>query len=189
MSQKPHSTAFQTATAASKSCRDNGRMDIGADCGFSLLSKEKFHNFGVLYHSVMRKIVINGVGDLDRAAQEFLRLTYGVRIYAFYGSMGAGKTTFISALCRVLGVGDEVSSPTFTIVNEYRSGDGRAVYHFDFYRIEKLQEVLDIGYGEYMDSDGICLMEWPEKIEAILPEDTLRVHIAELPDGSRSVTF
>lgn len=164
-------------------------MDIGADCGFSLLPKEKFHNFGVLYHSVMRKIVINGVGDLDRAAREFLRLTDGVRIYAFYGSMGAGKTTFISALCRVLGVGDEVASPTFTIVNEYRAGNGRAVYHFDFYRIERLQEVLDIGYEEYMDSDGICLMEWPEKIEPILPEDTLRVHIAEQPDGSRSVTF
>ena len=164
-------------------------MDIGADCGFSLLPKEKFHNFGVLYHSVMRKIVINGVGDLDRVAREFLRLTDGVRIYAFYGSMGAGKTTFISALCRVLGVGDEVASPTFTIVNEYRAGNGRAVYHFDFYRIERLQEVLDIGYEEYMDSDGICLMEWPEKIEAILPEDTLRVHIAEQPDGSRSVTF
>lgn len=164
-------------------------MDIGADCGFSLLPKEKFHNFGVLYHSVMRKIVINGVGDLDRAAREFLRLTDGVRIYAFYGSMGAGKTTFISALCRVLGVGDEVASPTFTIVNEYRAGNGRAVYHFDFYRIERLQEVLDIGYEEYVDSDGLCLMEWPEKIEPILPEDTLRVHIAEQPDGSRSVTF
>ena len=136
-----------------------------------------------------RKIVINGVGDLDRAAREFLRLTDGVRIYAFYGSMGAGKTTFISALCRVLGVGDEVASPTFTIVNEYRAGNGRAVYHFDFYRIERLQEVLDIGYEEYVDSDGLCLMEWPEKIEPILPEDTLRVHIAEQPDGSRSVTF
>lgn len=164
-------------------------MDIGADCGFPLLPKEKIHNFGVLYHSVMRKIVINGVGDLDRAAREFLRLTDGVRIYAFYGSMGAGKTTFISALCRVLGVGDEVASPTFTIVNEYRAGNGRAVYHFDFYRIERLQEVLDIGYEEYVDSDGLCLMEWPEKIEPILPEDTLRVHIAEQPDGSRSVTF
>ena len=164
-------------------------MDIGADCGFPLLPKEKFHNFGVLYHSVMRKIVINGVGDLDRAAREFLRLTDGVRIYAFYGSMGAGKTTFISALCRVLGVGDEVASPTFTIVNEYRAADGRAVYHFDFYRIEKLQEVLDIGYEEYIDSDGLCLMEWPEKIEDILPEDTLKVHIEEQPDGSRSVTF
>ena len=137
-------------------------MDIGADCGFPLLPKEKFHNFGVLYHSVMRKIVINGVGDLDRAAREFLRL---------------------------MGVGDEVASPTFTIVNEYRAADGQAVYHFDFYRIEKLQEVLDIGYEEYIDSDGLCLMEWPEKIEDILPEDTLKVHIEEQPDGSRAVTF
>ncbi len=138
---------------------------------------------------VMGKIIIDGVDDLDRAAREFLKQTEGVRIYAFYGSMGAGKTTFISALCRVLGVGDEVASPTFTIVNEYRAADGQAVYHFDFYRIEKLQEVLDIGYEEYIDSDGLCLMEWPEKIEDILPEDTLKVHIEEQPDGSRSVTF
>ena len=137
----------------------------------------------------MGKIIIDGVEDLDRAAREFLKQTGGVRIYAFYGSMGAGKTTFISALCRVLGVGDEVASPTFTIVNEYRTADGQAVYHFDFYRIERLQEVLDIGYEEYIDSDGICLMEWPEKIEDILPEDTLKVHIEEQPDGSRVVTF
>ena len=101
----------------------------------------------------MGKIIIDGVDDLDRAAREF-------------------KTTFISAICRVLGVGDEVASPTFTIVNEYRSADGQVVYHFDFYRIERLQEVLDIGYEEYIDSDGICLMEWPEKIEDILPEKT-----------------
>lgn len=138
---------------------------------------------------VMGKIIIDGVDDLDRAAREFLKQTEGVRIYAFYGSMGAGKTTFISAICRVLGVGDEVASPTFTIVNEYRSADGQAVYHFDFYRIERLQEVLDIGYEEYIDSDGICLMEWPEKIEGLLPEDALRVSIAELPDGSREVVF
>ena len=122
-------------------------------------------------------------------AREFLRQTEGVRIYAFYGSMGAGKTTFISAICRVLGVGDEVASPTFTIVNEYRAADGQVVYHFDFYRIERLQEVLDIGYEEYIDSDGICLMEWPEKIEDILPEDTLKVHIEEQPGGFRAVTF
>ena len=125
---------------------------------------------------VMEKIVISGIEDLDRAAREFLKQTGGVRIYAFYGSMGAGKTTFISALCRVLGVGDEVASPTFTIVNEYRAADGEAVYHFDFYRIERLQEVLDIGYEEYIDSDGICLMD-------------LKVHIKEQPDGSRAVTF
>lgn len=137
----------------------------------------------------MGKIVINGTGDLDRAAREFLRQTEGVSVYAFYGSMGAGKTTFISAVCRVLGVEDEVASPTFTIVNEYLTGDGRPVYHFDFYRIEKISEALDIGYEEYMDSGELCFMEWPEKIEQILPDDALKVCISENADGSRTLSF
>lgn len=137
----------------------------------------------------MGKIIINGVGDLKRAAGEFLKETEGHLIYAFYGSMGAGKTTFISALCEALGVGDEVASPTFTIVNEYRAADGRAIYHFDFYRIGKVSEALDIGYGEYIDSGGLCFMEWPEKIEEILPEDVLRVYITEEPDGTRVLNF
>ena len=137
----------------------------------------------------MGKIVINGTGDLDRAAREFLRQTEGVSVYAFYGSMGAGKTTFISAVCRVLGVEDEVASPTFTIVNEYLTGDGRPVYHFDFYRIEKISEALDIGYEEYMDSGELCFMEWPEKIEQILPDDALKVCISENADGSRALLF
>ena len=137
----------------------------------------------------MGKIVINGTGDLDRAAREFLRQTEGVSVYAFYGSMGAGKTTFISAVCRVLGVEDEVASPTFTIVNEYLTGDGRPVYHFDFYRIEKISEALDIGYEEYMDSGELCFMEWPEKIEQILPDDALKVYISENIDGSRTLSF
>lgn len=137
----------------------------------------------------MGKIVINGTGDLDRAAREFLKLTEGVSVYAFYGSMGAGKTTFISAVCRVLGVEDEVASPTFTIVNEYLTGDGRPVYHFDFYRIEKISEALDIGYEEYMDSGELCFMEWPEKIEQILPDDALKVCISENADGSRALLF
>lgn len=137
----------------------------------------------------MGKIIIDGIKDLDRAAGEFLRQTEGVSVYAFYGSMGAGKTTFISALCRKLGVGNEVASPTFTIVNEYRTSDGRAVYHFDFYRTGCVQEALDIGFEEYMDSDGLCFIEWPEKIDQILPDDVLRVRIAEDRDGSRSVVF
>ena len=103
--------------------------------------------------------------------------------------MGAGKTTFISAVCRVLGVEDEVASPTFTIVNEYLTGDGRPVYHFDFYRIEKISEALDIGYEEYMDSGELCFMEWPEKIEQILPDDALKVCISENADGSRALLF
>lgn len=137
----------------------------------------------------MGKIIIRSTSGLEEAAREFLRQTRGVPVYAFYGPMGAGKTTFISAICSVLGVGDEVASPTFTIVNEYRTADGMPVYHFDFYRIEKLQEVQDIGYAEYLDSTGICLMEWPEKIEPLLPDNALRVHITEEDDGSRTVIF
>lgn len=137
----------------------------------------------------MGKIIIRDLSCLQEAAREFLKQTRGVSVYAFYGSMGAGKTTFISAICSVLGVGDEVASPTFTIVNEYRTADGTPIYHFDFYRIETLQEVLDIGYAEYLDGNGICLMEWPERIEELLPEDVLRVHIIEEDDGSRTVTF
>lgn len=137
----------------------------------------------------MGKISIQNISCIEDAAREFLRQTQGVTVYAFYGRMGAGKTTFISAVCSVLGVGDEVASPTFTIVNEYRASDGTPVFHFDFYRIEKLSEVLDIGYEEYLDSGGICLMEWPEKIEELLPEDALRVSIVEEKDGSRTVTF
>ena len=137
----------------------------------------------------MGKISIQNISCIEDAAREFLRQTQGVTVYAFYGRMGAGKTTFISAVCSVLGIGDEVASPTFTIVNEYRASDGTPVFHFDFYRIEKLSEVLDIGYEEYLDSGGICLMEWPEKIEELLPEDALRVNIVEEEDGSRTVTF
>ena len=137
----------------------------------------------------MGKISIQNISCIEDAARECLRQTQGVTVYAFYGRMGAGKTTFISAVCSVLGVGDEVASPTFTIVNEYRASDGTPVFHFDFYRIEKLSEVLDIGYEEYLDSGGICLMEWPEKIEELLPEDALRVSIVEEEDGSRTVTF
>lgn len=137
----------------------------------------------------MGKINIQNISDIEDVSKEFLRQTQGVTVYAFYGSMGAGKTTFISALCSVLGVADEVASPTFTIVNEYRTADGMPVFHFDFYRIERLSEVLDIGYEEYLDGGGICLIEWPEKIEALLPEDALRVSITEQPDGSRTITF
>ncbi len=137
----------------------------------------------------MNTINVRGLQNLEEAAREFLKRTQGTSVYAFYGSMGAGKTTFISALCSVLGVGDDVASPTFTIVNEYRAADGTPVYHFDFYRIEKPSEVMDIGYEEYIDGDGICLMEWPEKIEELLPEDALRVSIKEEEDGSRTISF
>ena len=135
-----------------------------------------------------QSIVITSLSEIDAAAQEFLRRIGDRRLVAFYAPMGAGKTTFITALCRVLGVrSDAVSSPTFAIVNEYRAASGEPVYHFDFYRITKLEEALDIGLYDYLDSGDLCLMEWPENIEPLLPEETLRVHIREEADGSRTV--
>jgi len=125
----------------------------------------------------MTEIIINGTEDLPRAAKVFLEKKGNSNIVAFYGSMGAGKTTFITALCNELGVTDIVNSPTFTIANEYRTRDGRPVYHFDFYRINRLSEAMDIGLFEYFDSDGLCLIEWPEMIEELLPEETLKVQI------------
>ncbi|MBQ7640554.1 MAG: tRNA (adenosine(37)-N6)-threonylcarbamoyltransferase complex ATPase subunit type 1 TsaE [Bacteroidales bacterium] len=132
----------------------------------------------------MTEIIINGVEDLPRAAKVFLEKKGKASIIAFYGAMGAGKTTFITALCRTLGVKDDVNSPTFTIVNEYRSGAGEPVYHFDFYRINRLSEAMDIGLYEYFDSGSLCLIEWPEMIEELLPEETLKVQI--LTDDART---
>ena len=131
-------------------------------------------------------ILVKDLASIDDAAREFLSLIDDHRIIALYGEMGAGKTTFTTALCRVLGVReDAVSSPTFSIVNEYKAGDGSAIFHFDFYRIEKIEEVLDIGFYDYIDSGALCIMEWPEKIEEILPEEVLRVDISISPDGAR----
>ena len=136
------------------------------------------------------EIRIAGLEELDSAAREFLKETQMHRLIAFYAPMGAGKTTFITALCKAMGVReDAVSSPTFAIVNEYRSGTGAPIYHFDFYRIERPEEALDIGLYDYLDSGDLCLMEWPENIEALLPEETLRVNISVNPDGSRTVSW
>lgn len=132
----------------------------------------------------MTEIIVNGIEDLPRAARVFLEKKGSAAIVAFYGSMGAGKTTFITALCEALGVKDVVNSPTFTIVNEYRDGRGESVYHFDFYRINRLSEALDIGLYEYFDSGSLCLIEWPEMIEELLPEETLKVQI--LTDDART---
>ncbi len=132
------------------------------------------------------QIQIAGLQDLERAAREFIQLLGGRTLVAFYAPMGAGKTTFTTAVCKELGVEeDAISSPTFAIVNEYRGKSGRPVFHFDFYRIENPSEALDIGLYDYLDSGELCLMEWPENIEGLLPEETLRVHISVQPDGSR----
>ena len=139
---------------------------------------------------MLQQIVIPSLAGIDAAAEEFLRRTGDSRLIAFDAAMGAGKTTFITALCRRLGVrSDAVSSPTFAIVNEYRTASGDPVYHFDFYRITKLEEALDIGLYDYLDSGALCLMEWPENIEGLLPEETLRVRITAAPDGSRTLSW
>ena len=138
----------------------------------------------------MHKIQITSLEDLDRAAQEFLEAIGDKTLVAFYAPMGAGKTTFTTALCKVLGVEeDAISSPTFAIVNEYRGKGGRPVFHFDFYRIDNPAEALDIGLYDYLDSGELCLMEWPENIEGLLPEETLRVQISVRPDGSRLLAW
>ena len=135
-------------------------------------------------------ITIKDLGDLDRAAGEFLEAIGDNRIIALYAPMGAGKTTFTTALCRRLGVNeDAVSSPTFAIVNENRTGNGEPMYHFDFYRITKTSEALDIGFYDYIDSGCLCIMEWPENIEDILPEETLVVKIEVNPDESRTLSW
>ncbi len=136
----------------------------------------------------LNEIYIQGLADLDRAAGEFLEKIGDRNLIALYAPMGAGKTTFTTAVCRRLGVReDAVSSPTFAIVNEYRTGTGEPLYHFDFYRIERPEEALDIGLYDYLDSGALCLMEWPENIEDLLPEETLKVHIRVNPDESRTL--
>ena len=136
------------------------------------------------------EIHIAGLEDLERAAREFLREIGNRTLVAFYAPMGAGKTTFTTAVCKVLGVQeDAVSSHTFAIVNEYRTADGSPLFHFDFYRIERLEEALDIGLYDYLDSGFLCLMEWPENIEDLLPEETLKVTMNVNPDGSRTLSW
>lgn len=136
------------------------------------------------------EIIINGIGDLPRAAAEFLAAIGDRRIVALRGKMGAGKTTLVAELMRQLKMDDEASSPTFAIANEYHSSEtGQTVYHFDFYRLESSAEAYDIGIEDYWDSGCLCLMEWTENIEDILPDETLFVDIEELPDGSRRISL
>ncbi len=132
------------------------------------------------------------IDDLDHireAAREFIQHIGDHRVFAFYGKMGAGKTTFVKAICEELGVSDVITSPTFAIINEYSLPEGTPLYHFDFYRIKKLEEVYDMGYEDYFYSGAICFIEWPELIEEILPDDAVRVSITEQEDGSRLVAF
>lgn len=136
------------------------------------------------------ELKIKDLSCIDAAAKEFLKLIGDRNLVAFYAPMGAGKTTFTTAICKALGVKDDaVSSPTFSIVNEYRTASGDSMFHFDFYRITRIAEALDIGFYDYIDSGCLCIMEWPENIEDIIPEETLKVTILVEDDGSRTISW
>jgi hydrolase, P-loop family len=134
------------------------------------------------------EIRINSLDTIHETAKEFIKGMGDGKVFAFYGKMGAGKTTFIKALCEVLGVKDVITSPTFAIINEYTDGNDNPIYHFDFYRIKKLEEIYDMGYEDYFYSGNLCLLEWPELVEDVLPENVIKVTIEEQPDGSRLLT-
>ncbi|MBE6317564.1 MAG: tRNA (adenosine(37)-N6)-threonylcarbamoyltransferase complex ATPase subunit type 1 TsaE [Bacteroidales bacterium] len=139
----------------------------------------------------MKTINITSIDNINEAAKEFIALMGDETVYAFYGEMGAGKTTFINALCKALGVEDDTTnSPSFSIINEYRSDTtAELIYHFDLYRLESLEEAFDIGVEDYFDSGALCFLEWPERIEDILPNDTVKVSITLNDDDSRTINI
>jgi tRNA threonylcarbamoyladenosine biosynthesis protein TsaE len=135
------------------------------------------------------ELKINALKDIDRVSGEFIKSIGDNKVLAFYGKMGAGKTTFIKSLCKQLKVIDQVTSPTFAIVNDYETADKSHIFHFDFYRIKKLEEAYDFGYEDYFYSGNLCLIEWPELIEPLLPDNALEVSIHVNDDGSRSLIY
>jgi len=128
------------------------------------------------------------IKDLNRIAKRLIGAFPDELVFAFYGKMGAGKTTFIQSVCKALGSEDTVTSPTFALINEYKTGDRKSVFHFDFYRIKDLEEVFDLGYEDYLYSGSYCLIEWPELIEPLLPENIIKVKIDVAADGSRNIS-
>ncbi len=137
---------------------------------------------------ICRLKLTNNLIDIQKTAEELIQYAGNEKIFLFYGDMGAGKTTFIKSLCECLGAKENVTSPTFSIVNEYR-GDTNKIYHFDFYRLKKQDEALDMGYEEYFYSGHYCFIEWPEKISSLLPEHYIRVDIQVLSNNQRKLTF
>lgn len=133
------------------------------------------------------RIEIPSVDKIQEAARLFVSQMGDAKVFALYGQMGAGKTTFVKAVCRELGVEDVVTSPTFALVNEYTAGDGSPVFHFDFYRVKSLEEVYDMGFEDYLYGGALCLVEWPELVEELLPRDAVAVTIRTNADGSRSI--
>ncbi len=137
----------------------------------------------------MQQITVSNLDGIAAAAKQFVALMGTNKVFALFGPMGVGKTTFVRAVCQELGVQDTVTSPTFAIVNEYRTATARSVYHFDFYRIRKVEEVYDMGYEDYFYSGSVCFLEWPELVEELLPEDVVRVTLSEAEDGVRTISL
>ena len=130
----------------------------------------------------------NHLKALDKVAEKLVNQFPNHRIYAFYGKMGAGKTTFIQSVCKILGTNDNVTSPTFALINEYKTATQQSVFHFDFYRIKDIEEVYDLGYEDYFYSGNYCLIEWPEMIEQLLPDNIVKVKIEVADDGTRNIS-
>jgi tRNA threonylcarbamoyladenosine biosynthesis protein TsaE len=137
----------------------------------------------------MIQLKIDSLSELDNVAEQIISSLDGRNVVLFRGGMGAGKTTLISRIVAQLGAEDTVTSPTFALVNEYEGADKMLIYHFDFYRIDKVEEVFDLGYEEYFYSGDLCLVEWPEKIEALIPDDVMTVKIKVEDDGQRIFTI
>ena len=135
------------------------------------------------------EITINSIDEIAQAARDFKAGIGDHRVIAFHGEMGAGKTTFIKALCAEFGVTDNVASPTFAIINEYLAGDGSTIYHFDLYRMETIADLQNIGVEDYFYSGNFCLVEWPELAEPLFPNNVLNVSITVLPDKTRKISF
>jgi tRNA threonylcarbamoyladenosine biosynthesis protein TsaE len=133
------------------------------------------------------EIEIQSLDTIEQSAQKFIDQIGNKTVFAFNGKMGAGKTTFIKSICEVMGVKETVNSPTFSIVNEYEAADGRIIYHFDCYRINKIQEALDLGAEEYLYSGNLCFIEWSENIAPILPDSIVNVNIEEVENGKRKI--
>jgi tRNA threonylcarbamoyladenosine biosynthesis protein TsaE len=131
---------------------------------------------------------IHSLSGLKTAARELLAEFPNERVFAFYGKMGAGKTTFIQSVCRALGSEDNITSPTFALINEYNTANQESIFHFDFYRIKDIVEAYDLGYEDYIYSGSYCLIEWPEMIESLLPENMVEVRIEVNEDESRRIT-
>lgn len=133
------------------------------------------------------ELLVQRLNELDATAESILNFAPHNRIFIFYGDMGAGKTTLIKSMCKALGVADNISSPTFAIVNEYRA-DSDTIYHFDFYRLKTETEAMDMGFEEYLYSGNYCFIEWPEKVPELLPESYISINIQVVPDGARYIT-